>query len=53
MKRTAWGQMCDALRGKKDRPVKRRTKSDWSGSLSEVAAYGRKGLRKMQEVKNG
>lgn len=53
MKRTAWGQMCDALRGKKDRPAKRRPKSDWSGSLSDVAAYGRKGLRKMQGVKHG
>ena len=47
-----WAQMCAALGTEK--PKRRRPpQKPWRGGLADLAAYGRKGLAKMQESKHG
>ena len=52
MKSRALGQMA-ALLTKPDAPKKPKPRKQWRGSLVELAAHGRSGLRKMQEAKHG
>ena len=56
MKSRALGQMA-ALLTKPAAPKKpkrpRREQKPWRGGLADLAAYGRKGLTKMQEAKHG
>ena len=52
MTKTAWAQMCSALYTEKPKRTKRPQKP-WRGSLADVAAYGRKGLQKIQERERG
>ena len=51
-KRDTWAQMCASLGTEKPKRPRREQKP-WSGGLADLAAYGRKGLAKMQEAKHG
>lgn len=50
--KTAWTQMCAALCTEKPKRP-RRAQKPWRGGLADVAAYGRKGLQKIQERERG
>lgn len=50
--KTAWTQMCTALCTEKPKRTKRAQKP-WRGGLADVAAYGKRGLQKIQEREHG
>ena len=52
MKSRAMWQMA-ALLTKAPQPKKPKQRKQWRGSLVELAAHGRSGLRRMQEAKHG